>query len=106
MSATNGVQDVFKTFTLSGNQSAVTLSFTFYRSDTWDGEQFRVWINDTLVSQNAYSQNAIQSYADSTPDTRLGKQPRRLPEMTMFPTTIVINQRFTGTSSRSDLAQP
>ena len=71
-SATNGVQDVFKTFALSGNQTSVTIGFTFNRIDSWDGEQFRVWANDVLVSSNTFNQGSTPNYGDSTPDMASG----------------------------------
>jgi hypothetical protein len=62
------IQDVSKTFALSGSQSSATISFTFNRIDSWDTEQFRVWVNDTIVSQNAYAGNTNSNYADTTSD--------------------------------------
>ncbi|MFO0455132.1 MAG: choice-of-anchor C family protein, partial [Planctomycetota bacterium] len=97
LSATNGVQDVHKTFTLSGNQAAVTLSFTLHRLDTWDGEQFRVWINDTLVSSSTYSQGSVQARSDSTPDTA-GNVNLGVGGGDDAAYTVVINQVFTGTT--------
>ncbi len=62
------VQDVHKTFSLSGNQTSVTLSFTFNEIDSWDGENFLVWVNDVQVAANAHTQSAAQNYANTTPD--------------------------------------
>ncbi len=64
-----GVQDVFKTFQLSGNQTSVTIAFTFNRLDSWDGEAFQVWVNDSVVSANTFSQGNSSDYANTTPDT-------------------------------------
>jgi hypothetical protein len=50
-----GTQDVHKTFDLSGNQTSVTIAFTFNRIDSWDGEQFRIWVNDSIVSSNTFT---------------------------------------------------
>lgn len=66
------VQDVYKTFALSGNETSVTVSFTFNRIDSWDGETFRVYVNDTLVSNNSFNANTAQDYADGTPDLGAG----------------------------------
>jgi choice-of-anchor C domain-containing protein len=52
--ATYNIQDVYKTFSLSGNQTSATISFTFNQFDSWDGETFRVWLNDVLVSNNPF----------------------------------------------------
>lgn len=62
------VQDVHKTFSLSGNQASVTISFTFNEIDSWDGENFLVWVNDVQVSFNAFSQGAGTNYANTTSD--------------------------------------
>ncbi len=62
------VQDVFKTFNLSGNQTSVTISFTFNEIDSWDGENFLVWVNDVQVSANAFAQGSGQNYANTTSD--------------------------------------
>ncbi len=67
-----GTQDVFKTFSLSGNQNSVTIAFTFNRIDSWDGENFIVWVNDVAVSTRAYSGNATSNYADTTSDSSSG----------------------------------
>ncbi|MBM3964384.1 MAG: DUF4347 domain-containing protein, partial [Planctomycetes bacterium] len=63
------VQDVYKTFTLSGNQTSVTLSFTFNQIDSWLGEAFKVWVNDNLVVSNGYTYNTASDYSNSTCDT-------------------------------------
>ena len=52
--ATSG-QDTSKTFTLSGDQSHITVSFDFYKIDSWDNEAFEVYLNDTLVFTNGFS---------------------------------------------------
>ncbi|HBJ36743.1 MAG TPA: hypothetical protein DDZ51_18705, partial [Planctomycetaceae bacterium] len=64
-----GVQDVHKTFELSGNQTSVTIAFTFNRIDSWDSEIFRVWVNDSIVSANSFTQSSSANHADTTPDT-------------------------------------
>ncbi len=69
MSGTNGIQDVSKTFTLTGTQTSVTIAFTFNEIDSWDGEQFRVWLNDVQVSANTFHQNNAENYTDTTSDT-------------------------------------
>ncbi len=62
------VQDVYKTFSLSGNQTSVTISFTFNEIDSWDGENFLVWVNDVQVSANAFGQGTAQNYTNTTSD--------------------------------------
>ncbi|MBN8604209.1 MAG: cadherin domain-containing protein, partial [Planctomycetes bacterium] len=68
-SSTNNTQDVFKTFSLSGNQTSVTISFTFNEIDSWDGENFLIWVNDTQVSANAFAGSTSQDYANTSSDT-------------------------------------
>ncbi|HBJ36744.1 MAG TPA: hypothetical protein DDZ51_18710, partial [Planctomycetaceae bacterium] len=70
-SSTNGTQAVSKTFQLSGNQTSVTIGFTFNEIDSWDGEQFRIWINNTLVSSNTFNQSGYENYSNTTPDNGL-----------------------------------
>jgi choice-of-anchor C domain-containing protein len=62
------VQDVHKTFALSGNQTSVTISLTFNEIDSWDGENFLIWVNDTQVFANAFGQGATQNYSTTTSD--------------------------------------
>ncbi len=57
---TGGAQSVYKTFTLAA-PSIVTIQFDFYEIDSWDGEQFRVFINDAVV----IAAPIRQSYNDS-----------------------------------------
>lgn len=61
------VQDVSKTFNLSGNQTSVTISFTFNEIDSWDNELFLVWVNDVLVSSSSYF-SPVEDDATTTPD--------------------------------------
>jgi hypothetical protein len=59
-------QSVYKTFQLSGNQTSVTLTFDFYQIDSWDGENFLVWMNDAIISSYNTSSD-VHTY--STPQT-------------------------------------
>lgn len=61
-------QDIFKIFSLSGNQTSVTLSFNFHRLDTWDNESFNVYLNDILQSNQVCGQSSVQTNSVSTPD--------------------------------------
>lgn len=61
-----GAQNVFKTYALSGNQDYVVLTFDFYEIDSWDGETFRVFINDTMVYNAAFIQSAYNTPADGS----------------------------------------
>jgi VCBS repeat-containing protein len=42
-----GAQAVSKTFTLASNLQVAVVEFDLYRIDSWDGESFRVFVNDT-----------------------------------------------------------
>jgi choice-of-anchor C domain-containing protein len=98
--ATLGVyntQDVYKTFSLSGNQTSVTISFTFNRIDTWDNEAFKVWANDTLVSNNNYLLSSVQDYNDGTPDLAAGTNYGFL-SFDDVTYTLVLTVNTTGTS--------
>ncbi len=64
-----GIQDVFKTFQLSGNQTSVTIAFTFNRIDSWDGEAFQVWVNDSIVSANNFGQGGGENYTNTSQDS-------------------------------------
>ncbi len=64
-----GIQDVSKTFQLSGNQTSVTIAFTFNRIDSWDGEAFHVWVNDSIVSANNFGQGGGENYANTSQDS-------------------------------------
>ncbi|MBU6240025.1 MAG: DUF4347 domain-containing protein, partial [Planctomycetes bacterium] len=61
-------QDVYNTFSLSGNQTSVTISFTFHEIDSWDAENFLVWVNDTQVFANVFG-IATENYTTTTTDT-------------------------------------
>ena len=72
---TGGAQTIYKTFTLSGNQDSVTVNFDFYEFDTWNGEDFKIWVDDALISTDVYYTqeylgNAdVSTYGTSTSDT-------------------------------------
>jgi Ca2+-binding RTX toxin-like protein len=68
--AVTDTQDVYKTFNLSGNQTSVTVSFTFTAIDTWDDEKFKVWINDTIESDNTFNEWTFnENYSDTSLNT-------------------------------------
>ena len=50
-----GLQNTYKTYTLSGTQDYTILTFDFYRLDSWDTEQFRIFINDVVVFNKAFT---------------------------------------------------
>jgi len=44
-----GAQAISKSFNLPGGQPEVVVAFDMYRIDDWDGEDFRVFVNDVQV---------------------------------------------------------
>ncbi|MFN7890247.1 MAG: DUF4347 domain-containing protein, partial [Pirellula sp.] len=91
-------QDVFKTFALSGNQSSVTISFTFNQIETWDNENFLVWVNDALTSSNNFVYNAAGNYANTTPDSTAGTNYGFATVNQDLPNTYVITFNTTASS--------
>ncbi len=62
----NGEQVVYKTFDLSGDQQSVTIEFDFLEFDTWNGEEFKIWVDDQLISTDIYYTQEFYSEADSS----------------------------------------
>ncbi len=56
-----GSQYLYKTYQLSGTQTQVTINFDFYEIDSWDGETFYVFIDDTIVVADSFN---FKSYQD------------------------------------------
>jgi hypothetical protein len=54
-SSDGGTQNVFKDYALSGTQGYTILTFDFYRLDSWDTEQFRIFIDDVLIFNQAFT---------------------------------------------------
>ena len=46
-------------FTLTGNQDSVLISFDFAEIDSWDDEQFKVWVDGTLVVADRYEKDRL-----------------------------------------------
>lgn len=51
---TGGSQSLFKTFALSGNQTQVNIQFDFYEIDSWDIEEFTVFVDDVAVATDQF----------------------------------------------------
>lgn len=64
-----GTQSVFKTYTLSGNQTQVTVGLDIYEIDSWDSESFQVYANDSLVATFIFSHGVDDSAANSLTKT-------------------------------------
>lgn len=61
-----GVQSTFKTYTLSGTQNTAVIEFDMYKLDTWDGEFFRVFINDTQSVNISLQQGTFATPANGS----------------------------------------
>lgn len=61
-----GAQNTYKTYTLSGAQDYTVITFDMYKIDSWDGEFFRVFINDSQVINLSLTQGAYQQPADGS----------------------------------------
>ncbi len=61
-----GTQNVFKTYALSGTQNYVTISFDFYEIDSWDGESFKIFVDDAVVYNTSISQATFNAPADGS----------------------------------------
>lgn len=59
-----GAQNTYKTYTMTGTQDYTVLSFDMYKLDSWDGEFFRVFINDSQVINLSMTQGSFQTFAD------------------------------------------
>jgi hypothetical protein len=60
-----GVQSNSKTYNLSGAQDYTVIEFDFYRMDSWDNEQFRIWVNDTQIFGQAFG-TGVTTIADGS----------------------------------------
>ncbi len=61
-----GAQNTFKTYTMTGTQDYTVITFDMYKIDSWDGEFFRVFINDAQVINLSLIQNSFQQPADGS----------------------------------------
>ncbi len=50
-------QDLFRTFTLSGTQDYVTLSFDMFEIDNWDNERFYIFVDDIRFDIGSFNAN-------------------------------------------------
>lgn len=64
---TGGVQAVTKTYALSGDELEATIQFDLYEIDSWDGEYFRVYINDTQVANDLLTWQGFDDPPNATP---------------------------------------
>lgn len=61
-----GAQNTYKTYALSGTQSYVTIGFDFYEIDSWDGETFRLYVNDSAVFIGNFNQGTYDAPLDGS----------------------------------------
>ncbi len=61
-----GSQDTYKTYTLSGTQDYAVISFDMYEIDSWDGEDFYIYVDDVPVYVSSLTQGAFNSPADGS----------------------------------------
>lgn len=101
-----GAQNTYKTYTLSGTQDYTVLSFDMYKLDSWDGEFFRVFINDTQAINLSMTQGTFHTF----PDGASGAVSYTVQELTPFGANFTLGQwndqimRFTLTIQNSAAA--
>ena len=61
-----GTQGTYKTYSLTGTQDYVTISFDMYEIDSWDGENFIIYINDSPVFTSSFSVASLNSPVDGS----------------------------------------
>ena len=61
-----GAQLTSKTYNLSGMQDYVTISFDMYEIDSWDGENFYIYIDNLVAYNVSLSQSTLNSPADGS----------------------------------------
>lgn len=61
-----GAQNTFKTYTMTGTQDYTVITFDMYKIDSWDGEFFRVFVNDAQVINLSLIQGTYQQPADGS----------------------------------------
>ncbi len=61
-----GAQNTFKTYTLSGTQDYAVFTFDMYELDSWDGESFRIYIDDVLVYNQAFTAGTYNTPSDGS----------------------------------------
>ena len=55
----SGGSVVGQRFALSGNQDHIVMSFDFAEIDTWDNEQFKVWVDGTQLIADRYQKDRL-----------------------------------------------
>ncbi len=101
-----GLQNTYKTYTLSGSQDYTVITFDMYKIDSWDGEFFRVFINDSQVINLSLLQGSFQAPVDGS----TGAVSYTVQELTPFAANFAYGSwndqifRFTLTISNSTAA--
>ncbi|HOO50135.1 MAG TPA: cadherin domain-containing protein, partial [Alphaproteobacteria bacterium] len=61
-----GVQTIFKTYTLSGTQDYAVISLDMYEFDSWDGENFIIYIDDVATYTASMTHTVFDAPADGS----------------------------------------
>lgn len=61
-----GVQNTYKTYTLSGAESYTVIEFDMYKIDSWDGEAFKVFVDDSQIISINLINNSFATPVDGT----------------------------------------
>jgi hypothetical protein len=85
-----GLQTNFKTYTLSGNQDYAVITFDFYEIDSWDGENFQVFINDSQIFAGGFTTSTFNQPADGSS----GIVSYTIQELTAFNTNLGLSASF------------
>lgn len=101
-----GAQNTYKTYTMTGTQDYTVVEFDVYKIDSWDGEFFRVFINDSQVINLSFINGSFQTPVDGS----AGAVSYTVQELTPFLTNFAFGGwneqifRFTLTVSNSAAA--
>ncbi len=61
---TGGAQGIYKSYSLNAGLKSIRIQFDFYEFDSWDGESFYIYINDSLYQSNPFWTNSHYSNED------------------------------------------
>lgn len=61
-----GAQNTYKTYTMTGTQDYTVVTFDMYKIDSWDGEFFRVFINDTQSINLSFNNGVFSAPVDGS----------------------------------------
>lgn len=61
---TGGAQAIYKSYALDAGLKDIKIQFDFYEFDSWDGESFYIYINDSLYQSNPFWTNSHYANED------------------------------------------